>query len=83
MANTVSNGNGKQYVTVQATHYPNGEIVPVTIFFPGGRVFHIVRSSMIKDPDGSISMKLVFRIFIRKHETKLYLENGRWYVLRK
>jgi len=83
MTNTVSSGNGKQYVTVQATHYPNGEIVPVTIFFPGGRLFHIVRSSMIKDLNGNINMKQVFRIFIGEHETKLYLENGRWYVLRK
>ena len=83
MANIISNSNGKQYVTVQATHYPNGDIVPVTIFFPGGRIFHIVRSSMIKDQSDNINMKRIFRVFIGKHETKLYLENRRWYVLRK
>ena len=83
MKNETQTSSGKQYVAVQATHYPNGEIVPIAIFFPGGRVFHITRSNLINDQSDSRSSKQTFRIVIGKQETRLFLDNGRWFVLRK
>ena len=75
--------SGKQYVAVQATHYPDGDVVPITIFFPGGKVFHIKRASLLRDQSENRYAKQTYRIVVGNQETKLYLDNGRWFVLRR
>ncbi|MBQ8996265.1 MAG: hypothetical protein IJ091_10670 [Oscillospiraceae bacterium] len=74
-------GSGKQYVTVQVTHYADGETVPVLIFYPGGRVFHIWSSRLLeeKTKDYRIEQQ-TYEIVVNGQKTKLYCEDGRWSV---
>ncbi|MBR3001391.1 MAG: hypothetical protein IKF39_10380 [Oscillospiraceae bacterium] len=76
--------NGRQYVTVQAIHYADGETVPVKIFYPGERIYPIRSSKVIeKIKNGDRTESSTYEVVINGRKTKLYFERGKWAVLVK
>ena len=77
----MSTGSGKQYVSVQATHYPDGNVVPITIMFPGGKVFHVINPVLQEKAQGSSHATKTFSVIIDNQKTRLFVENKRWFVV--
>ena len=72
----------KQYVSVTAKFDPDGNIMPLTINWDGGRVFDIDR---ITDIRYAASLKaggagIRYTCRIKQTEKYLFLEDNRWFI---
>ena len=77
--------NSKVYIGVTATFEPDGRLLPRSILWEDGRTFEIDK---ILDVRRAASLKaggtgIRYTVRIGRHETFLFLENGRWFAERR
>ncbi|MBQ8830870.1 MAG: hypothetical protein IJ017_04680 [Oscillospiraceae bacterium] len=77
--------NTKVYVGVNAMFEADGRLLPRSILWEDGRIFEIDK---ILDVRRAASLKaggsgIRYTVRIGRHETFLYLEEGRWFAERR
>lgn len=77
--------NSKVYVGVNAKFEPDGTLLPQSVLWEDGREFEIDK---ILDVRRAASLKaggtgIRYTVRIGRHETFLFLEEGRWFAERR
>ncbi len=75
----------KQYVEVVATHRVDGSVRPQSILLTNGPVYNIEQVKGVKLTNFYTSHEIAkeYTVIIHNRQTRLYEDDGRWFVLMK